>query len=928
MHAVRWVLTTGWVVIIASLLYDPFTPRFTAPDHPWSPLRISDTCVQVQGTCLPVTPYPLGTTVFWGAVVPSGIFILLVFGHELWRRICPLSFLSQIPRALGLQRQIVRVNPKTGAQRTQLAKVPADSWLGKHYSSLQFGWLFTGLCGRILFFNADRLVLFGWLTFTIIAAIAVGWLYGGKSWCQYFCPMAPVQNIYSTPSGLLGSKAQMAPGPITQSMCRTVLADGSEQSACVACQQPCVDIDSERMYWAKIPTPGFAFDRYGYVGLVVGYFLYYYLYAGNWEYYFSGLWQHQSDQLALLLRPGLYLFGQAIAIPRLVAVPLVLGGFTWLGVLTGRGIESAARTRVRRKGGSPDRDRIRHRVFVVATFLVFNFFFLFAARPLIRLLPTWLQIIYDGALVTLSAFWLSRAWGRSPALYGRENLAERFRKQLSRLNLDVGSFLDGRSLQDLGTDEVYVLAKVLPGFTGQKRLEAYKGVVKEALEEGFVNISSSLAVLRQMRISLGISDDEHRKVLEELGVEDPSLLDPDRRRSLEDQIRLSGYRRSLERLMELRRPGVAGADTLASTHRSLRQEYGITPWEESLVEADLSATVSAQRKAEELLTRLSTLVDGYRALHQPSLRRHHLVLALLDDRLQHRKELIMRAILGCLATLQREPAASGLVERLQEISPLSLQEILEQEGWQKRLPPDVIQALRKPGPRPPSCSLLLPAQETLAFLTTLVADPNPILASSALFLVACLDASQGQALAGRIHERESPPLLAHTSEALLTMQGWPELAACPELEKRVFLATSDFFARTDSDTLNALAQCAEVRRYADGDVITEAGDTCRELLLLIEGSASVVHRQGEQGTTEKLLPGRVLDELEVLSHSSSESTIVADEDGTRLLAVPVDGFDAVLQKDPDFARRVLELESRQLQRLLRQSPIQVREPDG
>jgi hypothetical protein len=207
MHGVRWLLTTGWLLIIGSLFFDPFTARFTSPEHPWSPLRLPLTCVKVQGRCLVEAPYPLGTTIFWGAVVPAAIFILLVFGHELWRRICPLSFLSQIPRALGWQRQTQKRNPKSGELRPQLARVPPDSWLAKNYPTLQFGWLFVGLCGRILFFNADRLVLAGWLLFTIAAAVAVGWLYGGKAWCQYFCPMAPVQAIYSTPGGLLGSRA-------------------------------------------------------------------------------------------------------------------------------------------------------------------------------------------------------------------------------------------------------------------------------------------------------------------------------------------------------------------------------------------------------------------------------------------------------------------------------------------------------------------------------------------------------------------------------------------------------------------------------------------------------------------------------------------------------------------------------------------------
>ena len=108
MHWVRLILTVSWLLVILSLFYDPWTSVFTEQNHSWSPLRLSNTCIQVQGVCLSEQPYPLGTTLFWGAVVPSAILILLVFGHELWRRIYPLSFLSQIPRALGWQRQFKR----------------------------------------------------------------------------------------------------------------------------------------------------------------------------------------------------------------------------------------------------------------------------------------------------------------------------------------------------------------------------------------------------------------------------------------------------------------------------------------------------------------------------------------------------------------------------------------------------------------------------------------------------------------------------------------------------------------------------------------------------------------------------------------------------------------------------------------------------
>ncbi len=910
MHLVRWVLTSGWLLILGSLIYDPWTPQFTQPDHPWSLFRLPQTCVEVQGRCLEQQPYALGATIFWGAVVPSGIFILLVFGHEFWRRICPLSFLSQIPRALGIQRQITSLQAKTNQVRSQIAKVPSDSWLAKHYGKIQFGWLFVGLCGRILFFNADRLVLAGWLLFTIAAAILVGWLFGGKAWCQYFCPMAPVQSIYSTPSGLLGSKAHMSPQPITQSMCRSIKPDGSEQSACVACQQPCIDIDAERMYWSRLESRQFSFERYAYFGLVVGYFVYYYLYAGNWDYYFSGAWAQQDNQLSLLLSPGFYLFGQAINIPRLVAVPITLGLFTWGGWRLGRWIENRWRGAVHRQNSPQTTAMVRHRLFVIVSVLVFNIFFLFGGRPILLLLPGWVQYLFDLAIVATSTLWLVKAWRRSPELYNRESLASRFRKQLQKLGLDLSHYLDGRSLDELNTHEVYVLAKVLPGFSRQKRHEAYKGVVREALEEGYVNIASSLEVLQQMRRELGISDDEHRQLLEELGVEDPSLLDPVQRRSLENQIRLSGYRRSLERLM-----GLQSDDAVA--RRTLRQEFSISPQEEARMLDGLSPSASAAHKAQVLLERLPGLIEAYRCLHQPNLGESPLVLALLRDHLRLRQELAVRTILDCLVTLQDDPAVPALVATLQQASPLILQELLDEGPWAAQLPAAVRTRLSEPGAVPAVCSIAIPLSQSVAHLETLVRDGNAIVAAAALFLITRLDRQRGLALASGVEAAPGADLLVTTARWLLASHDRvPDLSGNPDLEKRVFLATSDFFRRTWCDTLEALADQTEIRCYSRGDVITEAGDTCRELLLLIEGAAAI-HRQGPDGTwVEELRPGQVLDELEVLSHGTVEAPIVADQDHTRLLALPVDAFDAILDQDPDLARRVMELESRQLQRLL------------
>lgn len=902
-NGLRWILTIGWLLVIASLFYDPWSAALTEPNHPWSPLRISGECVTVQSQCLPQQPYPLGAILFWGAIVPSGIFILLVFGHEVWRRICPLSFLSQIPRGLGRQRQFKRENKKTGKVRYEIAKVDANSWLGRNYPYVQFGWLFVGLCGRILFFNADRFVLAGWLIFTIVAAIVVGYLYGGKSWCQYFCPMAPVQTVFSEPRGLVGTKAHMSDSRITQSMCRTVEPDGTEQSACVACQSPCIDIDSERTYWDGLNKPEETLIRYGYVGLVVGYFVYYYLYAGNWNYYFSGFWNRDPNQLAGLMSPGLYLFGQAINIPKLFAVPLVLGGFTAIGYFTGRWIESRAQSYVQQRS-KLNPDIIRHRIFAICTFSVFNFFFFFAGRPLIGLLPIWAQTLFDVAIVFLSTLWLQKTWRRSPDLYSRENLASRFRKQLEKLKINVSQYLDGRSLDDLNTNEVYVLAKVLPGFTREKRHQAYKGVVQEALEEGYVNYASSLEVLQQMRQELGISDDEHRDVLEELGIEDPELLDPDRQWTLENQIRLNGYQKSLERLMRLQQsqPNLA-------TLRALRRDFSITPDEEDWVSSGLSPEIGTVQKAEVLLARLRDWVMCDRALNLTELQTHSAVLKVLHTSVHRRQDLIVRSLLDTLATLQDHPKAMTLAQSAKQLAPHQVADALKSESRQQ-LPPDLARLLNQAEADSTQAAIEFSPQDTLGYLEILFRHHNPLVQACALFLIAQLNSERVPAI-----DSSYPPLVQETAAQLRSSPS--SLTAIPKLETVVHLFNSDFFHRIRTDTLMALSDRATVKTHTKNDVITAAGDTCRELLLLIEGAAKIQYQLQDQVRIEQLHPGQMLDELEVLTRSNSENTIVADSETTRIIAVPVDALDDLLDQDADFARRILELESRQLQRLVK-----------
>ena len=254
-HLARWALLTGWCALILTMLVPGWDPWPFDLDH----------CGGLR-QC----HHHEGNQMFWGVVVPLGVLILVLLSHEIWRRICPLAFVSQLFRALGMQRTLLG---KGG--RRDVVKVEANSWLARHHVQLQWALFIAGLSLRLLVVNSNPLALGLFLMVTVLAALGVGWAYAGKAWCQYFCPMAPVQTLVTGTRSLLGSAAQLQTGsPLTQSMCRRVDDHGKESSACVACQSPCMDIDSERAYWQGLSgKPGLNWAWYSYPGLVIAFFL-------------------------------------------------------------------------------------------------------------------------------------------------------------------------------------------------------------------------------------------------------------------------------------------------------------------------------------------------------------------------------------------------------------------------------------------------------------------------------------------------------------------------------------------------------------------------------------------------------------------------------------------------------------------------------
>jgi FHA domain/Cyclic nucleotide-binding domain len=684
MHLVRWFLVVGWILLVLSAFYDPISLWLTDPASLWSPVHINvDRCVLVQDKCLPQSSYVMAPRIFWGIVVPAGVIILLVGGHEVWRRICPLYFISQIPRRLGLQRKKDKVNPETGSVRRELVGVPAESWLGKNFAYLQFGLLFLGLNLRLLVANGNGIGFGCFVLLSIAGALLVGYLFKGRSWCQYFCPMAPVQIFYTSNRGLLGSDAHLSPAAsITQSMCRNVDDSGKEKSACVSCQSPCIDIDVERTYWTNLEKPERKLLFYGYFGLMLGFFVYFYLYAGNWDYYFSGVWSHDSQQFSSLLKPGFYLGGQAIAIPKILAVPLTLGVFTAASYYAGIAIEYLLGIWSKRQHKNWSKSQIRHICFIGAVFVSFNVFFIFAGRPNLKLLPDYIEFLFNAFYVLVSTLWLRRNLSRSQPIYQRESLTGSLRRQLQKLAVNWNEFLEGRSMEDLDTQEVYILAKVLPGFNRQSRLQVYQGILQEALAEGKTQSANSLDMLQGMREELQVTADDHYSILANLGVEAPDLLDPIAQRSREDSLRLESYQRNLETLLLDLIANHASIEQALQQKQgqieSMRQEYSISNDEQEQVLLALFHPNSTLLSISvQLLTKLQLWSARYQSVSLSGKELQDSVYKILRSIIFEHQRSIVAQLFNILELLENDPSALEIATTTGYLAPEVVQKMLK-----------------------------------------------------------------------------------------------------------------------------------------------------------------------------------------------------------------------------------------------------------
>jgi len=837
LRLVRWALLIGWLLLIASLLL----PLISLPEAmvpPCSALVDPDCRLHRQP----------GNRLFWGTVVPVGVLLIGVVSHELWRRICPLAFVSQLARALGWQRS------RPGRKgRPEVVQVEADSWLGRHHLALQWSLLIAGLCLRLLWVNGSPLGLAILLLVTLAAALLVGWAWGGKAWCQYVCPMGPVQTVLTGLRGPLGSTAHVGTSSrVTQSMCRTVAADGREQSACVACQAPCIDIDAERSFWQTLRGKrSLAWAWASYPGLTLAFFLLMeqvgvgtdlaghplgYLRSGAWAFD-AGL----PERIGQTLWPGLPL-------PRLLEIPLVLSAAAVLSALLFGGVERLLRQRYAAQGLGEPQERAALRTRLLASFAAINVFFWFVDPLQGGLGPHGGQLLRSLVLVA-TAVSLFRSWGRDQATYRRESASESLRRQLRDLP-GLEAALDGRALEALSPQEVFTLVKAMPAMGRQQGRGVYRDVMAEMLRTGRLDRASALLELQELRQTLQLDESDHHAVVRTLAREQPELLERDHLQRQVDDLRREAAQEAIEELLRLAGMPVLQPERLSPDLQArldhLQAESGLDDdqW--------LSLLQGFGPRGELERQRLEALRAGW--LQEAGLRERLNELAGGDPLLQ--------------------PLAQAMAQRC--------------EGLRRELDGRLQEAgLDLLPPRVPAAGDLDQA------LDLLWRDPDPDTAGWVLMLA---------------RERDPQRAARHLQDPRTGLAGSPFLISQregqtdPDREEFPVIAAADLFADLLPEGILWVARQGHLRQLAPGEVAMEKGAPSDSLALVLHGD---VRLHSAAGVPVVLGTGQTVGEMGVITGAPRIARVEAGPQGARLFVLPSEAFEELLRRSRRFGRGLL-----------------------
>jgi hypothetical protein len=479
-------------------------------------------------------PSIAGRVVWTVLIAGLPLFIVLV-GYHRWRRICPLAFVAGLPERLG----------RPGRRR-------ASAWFEANYYSVTFSIFVVSLWLRLIATNGNGRALAVFFVLVSLAALTCGFLFTGKTWCNYICPVSFIERLYTEPHGLRETP-------------------NSQCEKCTACKHACPDISEENAYWEEMSSRAKRFALLAFPGIVFGFYFYYYLQSGSWDYYFGGAWTYEPGVINSAFRPGQDKgtagFFFLPELPRAVASILTLVACGLASYLLFSLLEQSGWLR---RGEEEDETRLRHVTISLVAFVAFVTFYAFAGAPTLRRAP-WLNHLVGIVVVMVATLSLVRRLSRSRRAFAEERLARNIIKRWGWSDLQPP-----RDLREAFLVHTIRTRETEKGYA--QILQTYKEAVLETLADGFV-APKDLRMIESLRTALRIRQSDYDDMIAALAEEEEARLKKSPRElTTEKRLQLEGYAFALKRYLE----GVLAAggapnpiliDRLRSDYRVSKEEH-------------------------------------------------------------------------------------------------------------------------------------------------------------------------------------------------------------------------------------------------------------------------------------------------------------------------------------------------------------------
>jgi hypothetical protein len=822
------------------------------------PIRWVALAVWIAIPILALVAQPIAGRVVWTMAVASLPLFIVLVGYHRWRRICPLAFCNQI---------MVKLR-RPGSRRMSQA-------IEDRYYLIPLSLFTIGLWMRLVWTNGDGDALAIFFIGISLVAFLVGTMFTGKTWCNYICPVSFIEKIYTEPNGLRETR-------------------NSQCTKCTACKKACPDINEENGYWKEIESTTKRFAYFAYPGLVLGFYTYYWLQAGTWDYYFGGTWTDQPGVIWHAFLPGTdpatagFFFLPVL--PRAVAAALTLLGFAFISFGIFALLEPLVGRFLRRRDPTVDAIRVRHVMFSVAAFVAFVTFYSFAGQPTLRKIE-WLPPYTVVLIVLTASLFLFRRLTRTPQAFAEQSIARNIIKRWE--------WPDIRPPKDLHDAVVMHTARVSERDRAYSQVvEAYQDAVRETLATGLVT-RQEVQRLESLRNQLQIKRADHERVMAALAEEDRAVLsDASQQPSAEERLQLETYARALSQYLE-RTPGVVGSDERFIDQ--LRQEFRVTPEQHQSVMNRLLSTSETEGAITRLVDDVHAAEQATRSIAELSAQSTPSAAYFADllQRLRHRT--VVRLLRGVASTLDTS-TINQLADQLESTD--ESQRALAIETVSQQLPAGPAEQLKAAFAQTPT-----PTDIPRAYLN----HTDAYIRSAALYSLAERDGAAALDVLNASIEDEHE-LVRDTAAGLQTRLAKPDgQDQMLAIEKMIALRCVQIFASLGPVELEELAGSSSDSVYPEGTALCLAGDPGTEVFVVLAGTVAVISgRTPEDPLIRMESMGSVIGEMAVLDAAPRSASAFACEGGTHVLRLNGDAFRLALSADPVVAEGVMRTLARRI----------------